>query len=236
LNTGLWRINLRHYKPHLIIAVANNVYELRNTGALVTYLHKAVFSPTKSALLQAMKNGHLTTWPGLTEQVINKHLKMTPATAMIHMSQRLQNIHSTCMNSTTSAMEYETVTPASLGSNTHLVYDVVTDQGQLYTDLTGRFTVISRKGNWYVMICYSDYCTYVKTVPMKSMSAFEWLKSYGVIHQEFTSKGIKPKLQTLDNEASAEFKSIFTENYVEHQLVTLHCHIHNAAHRAIKPF
>jgi hypothetical protein len=47
-----------------------------------------MFSPTKSALLQAVKNVHLITWPGLTEQAINKKLKLTPATAMGHMNQR----------------------------------------------------------------------------------------------------------------------------------------------------
>jgi hypothetical protein len=74
--------------------VTNNFSELRNTGALVNYLHKAMFSPTKSVLLQDVKNGHLTTWPGLTEQAIQKHLKMNPATAMGHMNQRRQNIRS----------------------------------------------------------------------------------------------------------------------------------------------
>jgi hypothetical protein len=71
-----------------------------------------MFSPTKSALLQAFKNGHLTAWPGLTEQAINKHFKMTPATAMGHMNQRCQNIHSTSKDSITSDIEYEKVTPA----------------------------------------------------------------------------------------------------------------------------
>jgi hypothetical protein len=47
------------------------VYELRNTGALIHYLHKALFSPTKAAMLQAVKNGHLITWPGLTKDAIN---------------------------------------------------------------------------------------------------------------------------------------------------------------------
>jgi hypothetical protein len=88
LDTGLWRINLRQYKQQAHQPVANNVYELRNTGALVHYLHKALFSPTKSALLQAVKNGHLVTWPGLTEDAIHKHLKLTLATAMGHMNQR----------------------------------------------------------------------------------------------------------------------------------------------------
>jgi hypothetical protein len=86
LDTGLWRINLRkeyQQQPH---EVATHVYELRNTGALINYLHKAMFSHPKSALLQAVKNGHIIAWPGLTEQAINKHLKFTPATAMGHMN------------------------------------------------------------------------------------------------------------------------------------------------------
>jgi hypothetical protein len=91
LNTGHWCINLQHEHQKHSAEVANNVYELRNIRSFVTYLYKAMFSPTKSALLQAVKNGHLTTWPGLTEHAINKHLKMTPATAMGHMHQRCQN-------------------------------------------------------------------------------------------------------------------------------------------------
>jgi hypothetical protein len=43
-------------------------------------------SPTRSVFLQAVKNGHLITWPGLTEQAINKNLKLTPATGMVHVN------------------------------------------------------------------------------------------------------------------------------------------------------
>jgi hypothetical protein len=152
LNTGLWRINLWHEKPQHTVYVANNIYELRNTGALVNYLHKAMFSPTKSALLQAVKNGHLITWPGLTEQAIDKHLKLMPATAMGHMNQCRQKIDSTSKVPINSDIEDETVTPAGLDSKTHLVYAVVIYQGQLYTGITGRFPVRSSKGNWYAMI------------------------------------------------------------------------------------
>jgi hypothetical protein len=95
LDTGLWRINLRQDNQQIHQPVANNVYELRNTGALVHYLHTAMFSPTKYALLKAVKNGHIITWPGLREDAIHKHLKLTPATAMGHMNQRRLNIRST---------------------------------------------------------------------------------------------------------------------------------------------
>jgi hypothetical protein len=140
LDTGLWRINLRKYNQQSQQPVANNVYELRNAGALVHYLHKAPFSPT-------------ITWPGLTEEVINKHLKLTPATAMGHMNQRRQNIRSTSKRPITADVEDITTTNTHLGTKTHLVYAVLVDQGQLYTDLTGKFPVRSSKGNSYVMVC-----------------------------------------------------------------------------------
>jgi hypothetical protein len=71
---------------------------------------------------------------------------------------------------------------------------------------------------------------------MKSRSASEWVKSYEHIHQELTAKGFKPKLQTLDNEASAALKKKITTNDVEYQLVPPHRHRRNAAERAIRNF
>jgi hypothetical protein len=71
---------------------------------------------------------------------------------------------------------------------------------------------------------------------MKSRSASEWVKAYDHIHQELTSKGFKPKLQTLDNKASTTLKKKITTNDVEYQLVPPHCHRQNAAERAIRTF
>jgi hypothetical protein len=63
-----------------------------------------------------MKQVHLTTWPGLTEDAINKHLKMTPATAMGHMNQKRQNIRSTSKEiQVTSDLEDAAVTPSGTG-------------------------------------------------------------------------------------------------------------------------
>jgi hypothetical protein len=135
VTTSLWRINLTQTNKPIPDTIANNVYELRDTGALVHYLHKALFSPTKEAKLQAFKDGHLITWPGLMEDAINKHLKLTPATAMGHMNQRRQNIRSTSK----APIEKQQPPDTDLGTKTHLVYAVVVDQGQLYTDLTGMF-------------------------------------------------------------------------------------------------
>jgi hypothetical protein len=183
-------------------------------------------------MLQAVKDGHLITWPGLTEDAINKHLKLTPATAMGHMNQRRQNIRSTSK----APSEKQQPPNKDLGTKTHLVYAVVDDQGQLDTDLTGKFPVRSSKENSYVMVCYIYDCNYVKVIPMKSRSASEWVKAYYSVHQELTVKGFKPKLQTLDNEASAALKNFFTVNDIAYQLVPPHCHRRNAAERAIRTF
>jgi virulence-associated protein VapD len=116
------------------------------------------------------------------------------------------------------------------------MYAVVVDQGQLYTDLTGKFLVRSSKGNSYVMLCYIYDCNYIKVVPMNSRSASEWVKAYDNIHQELTVKGFKPKLQTLDNEASNTLKNFFTANNIAYQLVPRHCHRRNTSERAIRTF
>jgi hypothetical protein len=71
---------------------------------------------------------------------------------------------------------------------------------------------------------------------MKSKSGAEWVKAFGVVFDEMTAKGFKPKLQTMDNEASVALKKYFTEKENDCQLVPPHCHRNNAAERAIITF
>jgi hypothetical protein len=144
---------------------------------------------------------------------------------MGHMNQQRQNIRSTSKV----LVEKQPTSDTDLGTKTHLVYAVVVDQGQLYTDLMGNFPVRSIRGNSCVMLCYVYDCNYVKVIPMKSRSASEWVK-------ELTVKGFKPKLQTLNSEAFTALKHFFTINYIAYQLVPPHCHSRNVAERDIRTF
>jgi hypothetical protein len=101
-------------------------------------------------------------------------------------------------------------------------------------NFTGRFPKRSSKVNWYIIVVYSFECNYIKPTEMKTKSASEWLKSFGGIFQELSSHGFNPKLQTMDNEASAALKSYFMENYMTYQLVPPHCHRLYAAERTIR--
>jgi hypothetical protein len=58
---------------------------------------------------------------------------------MGHMNQRRQNIRSTSKAPITAAIDDVPATNTNLGTKIHLVYAVLVDQGQLYTDLTGKF-------------------------------------------------------------------------------------------------
>jgi hypothetical protein len=86
------------------------------------------------------------------------------------------------------------------------------------------------------MVCYIYDCNYINVIPMNLSSASEWVKAYDSVHQALTVKGFKPKLQTLDNEASAALKNFFIANDIVYQLVPPHCHQRNTVERAISTF
>jgi hypothetical protein len=48
----------------------NHAHDNSNQKDLSNYLHAACFSPVKSTWITAIKNGHFTSWPGLTEHAV----------------------------------------------------------------------------------------------------------------------------------------------------------------------
>jgi hypothetical protein len=105
-------------------------------------------------------------------QAVNKHLKLTPATAMGHMNKMRQNTRST--KSKLIAQDDEDITPLGSEEKTPLLFAVVLDHIQVYTDLTGAFPTRSRRGNNGLMICYSYDSNNIRPIAMKSKSGAEW--------------------------------------------------------------
>jgi hypothetical protein len=165
-----------------------------------------MLSCTKYALVHAIKRGHLATWSGLLVEAVNKKLKLTPTTAMGHMNQRQQSTRST--KPKLIAQDDEDITPLGSEEKTHLVFAVVLDHRQVYTDLTGAFPTRSNKGNHGLMIGYSYDTNCIRPIAMKSKSGAEWVIEFGFVFDEMTAKGFKPKIQNMDNKASAALKNI----------------------------
>ena len=71
-----------------------------DTKALVAFMHGACFSPTKRSFLNAIRNNHFVTWPGLTTEFVSKYLVLPEATSLGHLDQQQQNFRSTKTPST----------------------------------------------------------------------------------------------------------------------------------------
>ena len=62
---------------------------------LVRYLHACCFSPVISTWLKAIENKHFTTWPGLTTDLVKKHLQQSSATVQGHTKRERLGLQST---------------------------------------------------------------------------------------------------------------------------------------------
>ena len=65
---------------------------MTNKESLIKFLHWCLFSPPKRTLIQALRNDHFPTWPGLTTSAVHKYLEDAPATAKGHMKRFRQGI------------------------------------------------------------------------------------------------------------------------------------------------
>jgi hypothetical protein len=179
------------------------------------------------------KNGNFTSWPGLTEHAVEKYLSKSTSTTKGHLNQQRQNNRTRKIKDTE-----EIVTEPNMdhGIKTQFVYAATIDAGQIYTDQTGRFQVVSSKGNKYIMILYDYDSNAILAQPIKDRTAPELLKAFKVMEQELMDRGLEPKLMTLDNEASKLLKTYLHQQDITFQLVPPYSHRRNSAERAIRSF
>jgi len=109
--------------------------------------------------------------------------------------------------------------------------------GKIYSDQTGRFPVISSKGNKYIMIIYDHDSNAILARPLKTKSGIEQLQNIKEIYHYLNSRGIHPKLHVMDNECPQSVKDYILHNKkINLLLVPPHMHHVNAAEKAIDSF
>jgi hypothetical protein len=122
------------------------------------------------------------------------------------------------------------------GIKTQFVYAATIDVGQIYTNQTGRFPVVSSKGNEYIIILYDYDSTAIFAQPIKDRTAPGVLRAFQVMEQALVARGLKPKLMKLDNEASKLLNTYIHQQNITFQLVPPCSHRRNSAARAIRSF
>jgi hypothetical protein len=179
------------------------------------------------------KNGIFSSWPGLNEHSVEKYLSKSTSTTKGHLNQQRQNARTTKVKD---AQLLDSDTYQDHGIKTEYVYAATIDAGQIYTDQTGRFTNVSSKGNKYIMVLYDYDSNAILAKPIKDRTAPDLLKAFQFMEQELVTRGLKPKLMKLDNEASKLLKDYLYQQDITFQLVPPYSHRSNSAERAIRSF
>jgi hypothetical protein len=130
----LWRVELKQrFETNQV--QCNHAHDNSNQKDLIKYL-SACFSPVKSTWITAIKNGHFTSWPGLTEHAVEKHLSKSTSITKGHLNQQRQNAR------TTKVKDPKVIMPEpdlDQGIKTQHIYAATIDAGKIYIDQTGRF-------------------------------------------------------------------------------------------------
>jgi hypothetical protein len=169
LKSRLWRVNLKQ-KMESEIVQCNHAHDNNNQKDLINYLHAACFSPVKSTWIKAIKNGNFSSSPGLNEHTVEKYLSKSTSTAKGHLNQQRQNARTTKIKY---AQLLDPENDIDHGIKTQFVYAATIDAGQICTDQTGRFPVVSSKGSKYIMIIYDYDSNAILAQPIKDRTAME---------------------------------------------------------------
>jgi hypothetical protein len=186
-------------QPQQIKHTCNNVYDLHVKQELIEYLHACCFSPVPSTWKKAIRRGYFTTWPGLTEKLVQKHLPKSDATTKGHLDQQRKNIRSTkqhpkTVKGTVDESDDFDITE-TLQNKTHEHFVAIFDpennnDGKTYSDLTGRFPTCSVSGNNYIFLLYDYDSNAILAVAIKNCTEGEIIRAYKEIHQYLLEQGL----------------------------------------------
>jgi Reverse transcriptase (RNA-dependent DNA polymerase) len=229
---GLWHLDLPSASHHANAAIGS-----ASPADLVAFAHAAMFSPALSTLAQALSNGYISNFPGLSSALLRKYPPQSAPMIKGHLDQVRQNTQSTKM----APPEKDDAFPPALDRDDssfahHCFAAIFEPTGQIYTDQTGRFVTPSSNGNNYLVILYDYDSNSILAEPTKNKSAESILTAYKALHARLCAAGLRPQLQRLDNECSTLLKQFMTAEGVDYQLVPPGVHRRNAAERAIRTF
>ena len=201
---------------------SNHVYDMRTKVDLATYLHLCAWSPVPDTWIKAIDTDFFSTWPGLTSQLVRKHLPNSIHSAQGHLKMIRQHIRSTKPQPTDTPSP-TVMTNALPSPGPHIRTNLVTIKcidlsGKISTDQTGRFPVTSSKGNKYIMVALVQDPNSILAEPLKSRSAGELLRGYSAIFDRLEESGLKPTFQITDNECPKSFRAFLKQKQIEHQL------------------
>ena len=126
-----------------------------------------------------INNRNFSAWPGLTAELIAKHLPKSLATAKVHAKLSRKNVRSTRPQDPTPDPPVTSDPPQATVTRTKTIHITVVEPSDLLaTDLTGCFPTISSRGYNYIIVCYIYDTNGIILRPMKYRSVAEHIRVY----------------------------------------------------------
>ena len=97
-STGLYYIDLPQpppVAPQALHPFACSEYAMKTKAELVQYLHRCAFSLVVNTWTKSINSRYFAKWPGLTSELVHKHLPKLIATAKGHLKNDRKNIRPT---------------------------------------------------------------------------------------------------------------------------------------------
>ena len=197
--TLTWKTNSNgQAKP--LFNIASNVHRILSKEILCDYLHQTAGYLVKKTWLQAIKDGFFTSWPGLTYALVSKFIPETSEeTAAGHLHRRQQGIQSTRVpvvkRNTVQIMKPELPGQGKLHHNRqqqvgiHLEANdelIIKLNGTISTNQTGRFPIVSQRGNQYTMVLYNYDSNAILAEGCKERTATELTATYDKLYNRLT--------------------------------------------------
>ncbi len=95
---------------------------------------------------------------------------------------------------------------------------------------------MSFDGSVYFFVLYHYESNAILATPITGLNDVSIFNAYKTYFDVVTTKGFKPKLNIMDNQATKHIKNFLTENDCKLQVVEPHYHRVNAAEWAIQTF
>ncbi len=108
--------------------------------------------------------------------------------------------------------------------------------GVVYNNLTGNFPFVSFNGSVCFLVIYHYEANAIMAMPIARLDDQSIFNACKANFHKLAQKGLKPKLNVMDNQATKHIKQFLMEEKCKLQLVEPHNHRINAAERAIQTF
>jgi hypothetical protein len=184
----------------------------------VAFFHAALGSPTVNTLIQALNRGYLNNLPRLTATMVAANPPISMATDKGHLDLNRQGVNST---KTSNNPELKT------SSSRDVITKLLPISDMVHSDATGRFPVISRRGNQYLLVAVFN--GYIHTEAMPSRSSTSYLQAYKNTLSFFRQNNQIINFQRMDNETSEAVETYLQQERVSIQYVPPHNHRANKA-------